>query len=154
MVEPVRELEALPGATLSGAGNLNGNPRYFVAFSYENDTAWTPDTAQAEALRLFQSVLNQPLETLRPAPGKTGLLVAPSMLGRMPAYHIQGEFGEGEERLFLLERMAAVPGRVVAICFSGPGRLTDADKAFFENFCSTRVSIRRVSAQPPATRSR
>jgi hypothetical protein len=151
LTEPVRALEGLPDAILSGSGQIAGKPRFFVAFSKESDAAWTPDTAQAEALRIFELVLSQPLEGLHTS-GNNGVVIGSARLGRMDAIHVQGEFGEGEDRYFLVERMAVVPGRVVAICFSGPGRLTDADKAFFENFCSTRVSIRRVSAQPPATR--
>jgi hypothetical protein len=149
MIEPVRSLESLEGVILSGAGNLEGRVRYFVAFSYEGNPTWTVDTAQAEALSLFQRVLNQPLENLRPA-HEDGLVIRPATLGRMAGFDIQGEFGEGEERMFLLERMAAVPGRVIAICFSGPGPLTDADREFFDAFCNTRVAIRRVTPSPPA----
>jgi hypothetical protein len=150
MVEPVPALEGIPGVVLTGAGALDGRPRLFLAFSYESDTPpGTSRLVEAEALRLFQSVLTQ---TVARGPGEEDVRMAPATLGRIPGYHLEGVFGRGNEQMFLVERMVAIPGRVVAICFSGPGPLTDADKTFFEELCNTSVTIRRDSQRSPNTR--
>jgi len=142
--EPVRGYEAIPGAILTGAGRLNGRPRMFLAVSREGESRWTADSAKAEAVYLYEQVLSHPIDE--------EIKMAGAILGRMPGYQIEGEFGDRDERHFLLQRMAVLPGRVVAICFSGPGRLTDADKEFFDAFCNTRVSIRIESPRSSTTR--
>jgi hypothetical protein len=142
--EPVRGYEAIAGAILSGGAQVNGHARMFVAISREADAQVTEQNAEAEALALYEEVLSHPVDN--------EIAISSTALGHTPAYQILGEFGEHDENHFLLGRMAVLPGRIVAICFSGTGPITDADKAFFNDFCNTRVSIRVEYPRSTSTR--
>jgi len=142
--DPVKGYEMLPGAILTGSGQVEGRPRMYVAISREADARWTSETAQAEAMYLYEQVLNHPVENR--------VVITNAILGRMAAYDIAGEFGDRDDRHFLLQRMAVLPGRVVAICFSGSGRLTDADRELFNEFCTFGVNIRMTTPRTITTR--
>jgi len=114
------------------------------AISREADARWTSESAQAEAMYLYQQVLNHHVDDQ--------VVMTNAILGRMAAYEISGEFGDRDDRHFLLERMAVLPGRIVAICFSGTGRLTDADRELFNEFCTIGVSIRMTTPRTITTR--
>ena len=64
--------------------------------------------------------------------------------GGKPAVDVVGAVTAGDASAFVMLRLTAVPGHVVAICYSGTGVLTDADRGFFEQFCAHGVMIRQV----------
>jgi hypothetical protein len=139
MTELVPAYEALDGVVVSGQGRLkefNNRLRQFVAFSYE---------ANVEDMNLEEEATDR----FRDACGQIPETRSSGILAGRPALELDGQYGDRESTMFVLLRMTALPGRVVAICYSGEGNLTDADRAVFDAFCAKGVEIRRVEAQQP-----
>ncbi len=134
LTNPVPAYEGLEGAQLSGEGLLGGHILRFVAFSYASNIGRDMTSMRREAEYRFADVAG----TEGPVNERQG------MLGGQRAVDLEGEPAAGRVKMFVLLRLTVVPGRVVAICYSGPGDLTDADRGFFEQFCAQGVTIRQA----------
>jgi hypothetical protein len=133
LTDPVPAWESVDGVFLTGSGHVKefgGHIRQFAVLSYEADV--DAQVLPAEALSKFTELSNeQPERTSR------------ALVAGLPAVHLEGQYGEHDEANFTMLRLTAVPGKVVGICYSGQGTLTDADRVIFEGLCRS-VAIQRV----------
>jgi hypothetical protein len=139
MVDPDPGYASLYGAVVEAAGAVYGRPRRFVGLSYEWELNASQEMQLAEAEKRFLAVLGaDPKEDLQ-------IAARVALLGARPALHLEAPYGAGDKQVFLLARMVFLPRRIVAICYSGPGEITDADRAIFNAACNTNVKITQVA---------
>jgi hypothetical protein len=106
--------------------------RYFLAFFL--DVGPDADVRQYTAHILSQVLPETPTRAIRLQSNKT--------LAGHPAMEAEAQISQGPNAAFAILRLATVEDRIVAFCFSGDGVMTDADKQFFDHYCTRQIRIR------------
>jgi hypothetical protein len=104
---------------------VDGQPRRLDLFAWEQPSPLNPQAQSDAAAEIFVEIATVvPQETSRVRlAGRDAVQVA----GANPSGH------------FALVRLAQVQDHLVAICYSGPGPYTDADRAMFDNLCTAGI---------------
>jgi len=123
--------EALVGALAEARANWEQGERHFFAFDLDDSLHALPPQ--------YMEVL---LERILPDTVGRVLTTHPAKLGRFIGSEAQRREGRGNDSTFAIIRLAPVENHIVAFCFSGDGRMTDADRQFFDDYCAQGVAIR------------
>lgn len=89
----------------------------------------------------FQEYLQALLDRVLPGPFGGAISLKSGELGGVPGVEAERQVERGEDSSFAIIRMASVEGHIVAFCLSGEGLITDADKTFFDTYCTQQVEI-------------
>ena len=113
------------------SGVVDGHPRRVDLFAFEisgtGDGIQDNEAASEGAKELFTDIMGNPPDDLKLADlaGKKGVEAA----------------GESEDGRFAWVRFAISGGRAAAICYSGVGKFTDADRKVFDEICASGVKF-------------
>jgi hypothetical protein len=128
----------LQGRLIEATVSWPQGDRHLLAFFWKDHYDVDP--------RLYiQSIMSQVL-AIRPA---RRLRLQPNVLAGHPALEAETHVGRGENAAFAMMRLATMEDHIVAFCFSGEGDMTDADRQFFDDYCSNRVQV-RIERSPEA----
>jgi hypothetical protein len=107
------------------SGLVDQHPRRIDLFAWDQPAPLTPSEQLDAAEQIF-------LEIAKIAPQQT----SPARLAGVNAVQVTG--GNNADH-FALVRLAQVDEHLVAICYSGLGPYTDADKAMFNTVCTAGI---------------
>jgi hypothetical protein len=125
----------LQGAMVEAAATWPQGERRFLAFFWE-------DEHDVDPRQYIQIIISQVL-TITPA---RAVRLQPEVLAGYPALEAETYAGRGENAAFAIIRLATAEDHIVAFCFSGQGVMTDADRKFFDDYCSRQIKVRREHA--------
>ncbi len=130
---PVNESaeSVLQGLIVEAAAAWPQGARHFLAFAWEDDYDIDPR-------QYIQSIMSQVLTDI---PVRT-LRLQPNVLARYPALEAESRVRSGDNAAFAIIRLATIEDHIVAFCFSGDGDMTDADKQFFDDYCTQQIQVR------------
>jgi len=143
LTDPVPLNVLAQGATAAYQGRIAGQARRMVCFSIvahdvtaADEKSWLP-----YALDVFARTTGDEEDVDRP------IKRLPNGLAGRPAWELMEAFGEPPEIVFAVVRVTGLEGRIVAICFTGAGPYTDADREYLDTYCAQGVAIQvRVPA--------
>jgi hypothetical protein len=122
------------GVELARSGFVNGHKRAVVALRFDIPVPANRELRLERAREIFTQLIE-----VEPS------LERNAKLANKPAIELQGLDEDGD---FAVLRMAVAKHHAFAICYRGGGKLTDADKSYFDRLCQ-RVEIHE---DPSSTR--
>jgi hypothetical protein len=108
---------------------VDGQPRRLDLFAWEQPSKLTPEEQADAAGEIFMEIVNV-------APQETSA----ARLAGINAVQVAGANPSGH---FALVRLTQVHDHLAAICYSGPGPYTDADRAMFNDLCTAGLRFRK-----------
>ena len=112
--------------------------RGLMAIRFTSDSGDDPSDWDTDLNQIVQTLARNPQdeEPIKPVPNV--------ILGGRPALETAVLLADvsGRRTSWWLVRLTESGGTGVAICLSGGGTLTDADKAWFDNYCRKGVTVR------------
>ena len=122
--------DALKGTLVDGRVRWQEGPRRFMAFCFADEVG---DSDLVYLGILFSRVSG--LDETQP------LSYKPAILAGYRAFEAEKQLGKAPNSTFVILRLAKVEGYIVAFSFSGEGRLTDEERASFEQYCTHQIKI-------------
>jgi len=134
----ITEFDQLDGLKLAVSGPTAQGERTLLGFSYLPAARPGDLTYQARELLRRVDGARPPEHPVKPQS---------SILAGFPALQLEADYAEPQAD-FTLERIADIHGKLVAICYGGPGPITDDDRALFNVLCQNAIVINDVPALP------
>jgi hypothetical protein len=118
------------GVMVEAAATWPQGERHFLAFFWK-------DQFGADPRQYIQTIISQ---VLPDTPVRT-LRWQTQVLAHHPALEAETHVRRGETAAFAIIRLATLDKYIVAFCFSGEGDMTDADRQFFDDYCSRQIQV-------------
>jgi hypothetical protein len=123
--------EALAGTLAEARVKWDEGERRLYAFDFDDSLDARP-----------QEYLEVLLDHILPDTMERVLRVHRAVLAHSAAYEGERQVERGDDSTFAIIRLAALENHIVAFCFSGDGGMTDADRQFFDEYCTQGIAIR------------
>ncbi len=120
----------LQGEIAEAATTWPQGVRHFAAFFWE-------DQYEVDPRQYIQSIISQVLTDMP----VRALRWQPQVLARHPALDAEAYVKQGEIAAFAIIRLSTIENHIVAFCFSGEGDMADADRRFFDDYCSRQIQV-------------
>ena len=105
--------------------------RHFMAFFWRADREFDPG-------QYLQILMDQAL----PVTPVRVMSVRQAEFAGNTALEAERRVGKDESAVFAIIRMAVVDDYIAAFCLSGEGGMTDADRKFFDDYCTRQIRVR------------